>query len=58
MVYVWRMENGRDTQDLRPWNRIVAHNTYILKCLFSPDVRYVSDGPCCSMFVDRPVRVA
>lgn len=42
-VYVWRMENGKDTQDLRPLTKIeAAHSTYILKCLISPDVRLLA----------------
>ena len=41
-VYVWRMDNGKDTQDLRPITMIRAHDTYILKCLLSPNVKLLA----------------
>ena len=40
--YIWKMENGRDTTDLKPVLKLEAHESYVLKCLLSPDVRCVS----------------
>jgi len=47
--YIWRMENGRDTTDLKPILKLEAHDTYVLKCLLSPDVRYCPHPPLCQM---------
>lgn len=46
--YIWKMENGRDTTDLKPVLKLEAHDTYVLKCLLSPDVRYERDPPSTS----------
>lgn len=40
--YIWKMENGRDTTDLKPILKLEAHETHILRCLLSPDVRLLA----------------
>lgn len=37
-VFVWKLGKG----NLEPLHKVDAHNTYILKALFSPDVKYLA----------------
>ncbi|EPZ35592.1 WD repeat-containing protein wat1 [Rozella allomycis CSF55] len=37
--FVWKMSNGQDSTDLQPITRIHAHDTYVTKCVLSPDVK-------------------
>mmetsp|Transcript_32623 Transcript_32623/g.45270 ORF Transcript_32623/g.45270 Transcript_32623/m.45270 type:complete len:316 (+) Transcript_32623:173-1120(+) len=40
--YVWRLQRGaRLTTHFEPFHKLQAHNSYILKCLISPDGRYL-----------------
>jgi hypothetical protein len=40
MCYVWRLQRGTHlTTHFEPFHKLNAHNTYILKCLISPDGR-------------------
>jgi len=40
-AFVWKLAE-RDTSQFDPVSRISAHKTYILKCLFSPDAKYLA----------------
>jgi len=40
--YIWKMENGKDTTDLKPILKLEAHETYILKALLSPDAKLLA----------------
>jgi WD40 repeat protein len=41
--YVWRLQRGTQgsATHFEPFHKLAAHNAYILKCLISPDGRYV-----------------
>jgi G protein beta subunit-like protein len=39
--FVWKL-GEKDTTQFDPLHRIDAHNTYILKCAFSPDTKYLA----------------
>ncbi|GAA94044.1 uncharacterized protein L969DRAFT_92976 [Mixia osmundae IAM 14324] len=40
--YIWTIQNGRDFTDLQPKTRFQAHNKYLIRCLLSPDVKYLA----------------
>eukprot|EP00898_Chlorokybus_atmophyticus_P001747 jgi/Chlat1/2573/Chrsp175S00149 len=41
--YVWRLSQGNQTTThFEPLHKLQAHNAYILKCLISPDCRYLA----------------
>ena len=41
-VYVWRMTNtSSDCAEIAPVTKFSAHNDYILRCVLSPDTKYV-----------------
>lgn len=42
--YVWRLQRGREklTTHFEPLHKLQAHDKYILKCLISPDMRYLA----------------
>eukprot|EP00842_Homolaphlyctis_polyrhiza_P000552 jgi/Hompol1/1498/HPOL_000619-RA len=40
--YVWRTRNGADTTEFEALTKVSAHQTYITKCLLSPDNRLLA----------------
>jgi len=39
--FVWKL-GDKDTSSFDPLQKLEAHKSYILKCLFSPDMKYLS----------------
>lgn len=39
-IYAWRSKAGSDTPEFDALTRVYAHQTYVTKCLLSPDNRY------------------
>jgi len=41
-VYVWAMQHGRELTDLQPRTKFQAHSKYLIRCLLSPNVKYLA----------------
>ncbi|KAG2180089.1 hypothetical protein INT43_003877 [Umbelopsis isabellina] len=50
--YVWQLPKGNESTDLKPITKLNAHNSYITRCILSPDTKHLAT---CS--ADKTVKI-